>query len=927
MWVFMKKILKIFNPLKSPFAITFYITIIFVVLHFYFINSNIYGGFLGYVERSLEQFKYGMRGVKPITDKVVVIDMDESTLEKYGWPINRKHFADLVIKLKKLGIKSVAFDIIFADPSNNDSIESAKKFHTQFQKISLSAKGELVIELDTIINNQEKNLKLLTAKLTEVNKKIDWLKKEELNKKETEEDIDETEKNKIKNKKQKPKVVIDKKLIASYDNLMKEQTALQKVIKTSEEEILKYRTIFEQLKTLNNQYAEYLDSKANEMLPDKIFAKAIHQTKNVILGYVGFTNDDDKKLISQKRAEQNFDAIISRSEIKGSKVNIDEHTFFVPFIALNAPYQDVVYVEPALPKELIDKINKQIEEAQDEIPADLIDMLDRQDGVLSTEHFGSFNLIPDIDGIARNYYPVYSIEDTKKGKHLIFSLGMAALKVYFHDETNPNDDFLINYKDGIPGLGFEFDFSGKKKFYLDYNQRFVVLNYYGPEKTFKYYSMKDILEDKYTEADFKDKIGVIGTTATGLLDMRSSPFNPSQRYPGVEVHTTFIENVINDDYFRRADFIPIFELVLLFIVGIFSGILIYKFSLYIGLVISAISGGLIFLMDVYFFFNNNMLLYSFHHIFLPSVIFIALTIFKYFNEEKEKMRIKGAFKYYLSKSVVDEVLKDPSKLSLGGVKKDLSVLFSDIRGFTTISEGLTPEMLSSVLNRYLTPMTNIVFKYGGTLDKYMGDAIMAFFGAPIDQPDHAYRCCLTALEMMKELHVLQEEFKSQNLPLIDIGIGVNSGEMSVGNMGSQQRFDYTVMGDNVNLGSRLEGINKQYHTNIIVSEYTYEHIKDKLLCRVIDAVKVKGKKLPVVIYELVGENMNDPVWKPVSDLCKEGFLLYTKQKWDESIEIFRKVLEVKPFDYPAEMYIERCEYFKENPPETGWDGSFTMTTK
>jgi adenylate cyclase len=189
------------------------------------------------------------------------------------------------------------------------------------------------------------------------------------------------------------------------------------------------------------------------------------------------------------------------------------------------------------------------------------------------------------------------------------------------------------------------------------------------------------------------------------------------------------------------------------------------------------------------------------------------------------------------------------------------------------------------------------------------------------------RACLTALKMMEELKVLEEEFKKRDLPIIDIGIGVNSGDMSVGNMGSKQRFDYTVMGDNVNLGSRLEGINKQYQTNIIISEYTYEHVKDTLLCRKLDAVKVKGKNEPVVIYELVSKHKHNKDLLDISKLTEQGIDFYWKKNWDEAINIFNKILIIKENDFLSKMYIDRCSHFKENPPEENWDGSFKMTTK
>jgi adenylate cyclase len=273
------------------------------------------------------------------------------------------------------------------------------------------------------------------------------------------------------------------------------------------------------------------------------------------------------------------------------------------------------------------------------------------------------------------------------------------------------------------------------------------------------------------------------------------------------------------------------------------------------------------------------------------------------------------------------MLKDPSKLKLGGDKKDLTVLFSDIRGFTTISEKMTPEELVHLLNEYLTTMTNVVFHYDGLLDKYMGDAIMAVFGAPLDQPDHALRACRTAIGMLDKLKILQKKWLEEGKPVLNIGIGINSGDMVVGNMGSDMRFDYTVMGDSVNLGSRLEEINKDYGSNIVISEYTYEAVKDVLFCRELDAVRVKGKKQLVRIYELLGEIKDAEKWKQPVSLFEEGLLKYKQGLWDEAIECFYKVLEIKPVDAPTHLYIARCEELKKNPPEGVWDGVFTMTRK
>ncbi|MEW6040639.1 MAG: adenylate/guanylate cyclase domain-containing protein, partial [Elusimicrobiota bacterium] len=259
-----------------------------------------------------------------------------------------------------------------------------------------------------------------------------------------------------------------------------------------------------------------------------------------------------------------------------------------------------------------------------------------------------------------------------------------------------------------------------------------------------------------------------------------------------------------------------------------------------------------FFLTEYFIFAK----FNFHMDFLKPGLSIILSFsgvmgYRLLTEEKEKRWIKKTFSYYLSPTVIDELAGNPDKLRLGGERKILTVLFSDIRNFTTISEKLNPEEVVGILNEYLSAMTDIVFKHSGTLDKFIGDAIMAFWGAPIYSEDHAEKAVECALEMIDKLKELQEEWKRQNKPIIDIGIGINTGEMVVGNLGSHQRMDYTVIGDNVNLGSRLEGLNKQYATHIIISEATNEAIKHKFKSKSLGQVSVKGKEKPVTIFELL----------------------------------------------------------------------------
>jgi len=309
------------------------------------------------------------------------------------------------------------------------------------------------------------------------------------------------------------------------------------------------------------------------------------------------------------------------------------------------------------------------------------------------------------------------------------------------------------------------------------------------------------------------------------------------------------------------------------------------------------------------------------------MLYISLTLHRYLSEERERRRIKGAFTYYVSSSVVNEMLKHPEKLKLGGDRKELSILFSDIRGFTTIAEGMSPEELVHLLNEYLTVMTDIVFKYDGTLDKYMGDAIMAIYGAPLDLPDHASKACRSALEMMRELEKLNKKWLAEGKKPVDIGIGINTGPMMVGNMGSEQRFDFTVMGDSVNLGSRLEGANKNYKTNVIISEYTYEKVKGEFLCMELDSVRVQGKREPVKIYSLLGFNDLPKTQHQTAARFNRGITLYKAQQWDDAIHVFEEIQAVEPNLYAAQVYIERCLDLKKNPLPPEWDGVYVMITK
>ncbi len=526
------------------------------------------------------------------------------------------------------------------------------------------------------------------------------------------------------------------------------------------------------------------------------------------------------------------------------------------------------------------------------------------------ENSGYFNCFPDSDGTIR----------------------WSPLVIKFRDDFYPplSISALLQYMDWpmivlkMGGFGVESIQIEDIDIPTDESGR-MLINYLGPAKTFPHYSIIDIISNRLDPALFKDKIVLVGATATGIYDLRVTPF--STTYPGVEIHATVIDNVLSQNFLKRPGWIGIFDITAILFLGLIPGIVLSRVRGIYGVFFSLLLLVTYILLNWFIFSHYNIWLNLIYPVITILTVYLGITIYKYITEEREKKKIRGAFQYYLNPSVINEVLKDPSKLKLGGEKMNLTVLFSDIRGFTTVSEKLSPEELVHLLNEYLTAMTDVVFKYDGLLDKYMGDAIMAVFGAPLPRDDHPVSACRSALGMMDELRKLQKKWADENRPVLDIGIGMNSGAMVVGNMGSDMRFDYTVMGDNVNLGSRLEGINKEYGTNIIVSEYTYNKVKDKFLCRELDSVRVKGKEFPVRIYELLRERRDVENREEFVKLFEEGLEKYRQGQWDEAIACFRKVLSVHQGDPPSELYIKRCLELKKYPPDGKWDGVYIMTKK
>jgi adenylate cyclase len=399
----------------------------------------------------------------------------------------------------------------------------------------------------------------------------------------------------------------------------------------------------------------------------------------------------------------------------------------------------------------------------------------------------------------------------------------------------------------------------------------MQINFAGGRYSFRSHEIFEVSTEwtEETVEQFQHNIFLVAMYyATGRGASKDSHLSPFGDMSGIEHHAHAINTILNQDFlFNTPVFINFLTYILL---AILIGFIQPRVSTVIGF---AISLGMLItysIISLYLFSEHNLITVLPSVLIEQTIIFVAIIGFRILTEEANVKYIRSTFSKFVSKDVVDELLKHPDSLALGGSKREITIFFSDVRGFTTISEALGPEELVKLLNEYLSAMTEIIIEYKGTIDKYMGDAIMAFWGAPVPLEDHAYYACVASLAQMEYLKVLQEKWKERKVPVIDIGIGLNSGLAVVGNMGSSHRMEYTCMGDTINLGSRLEGSNKMYGTNIIISEYTYEKVKDRVVARELDLVRVKGKTQPVRIYELLGitnpEDM-EKMKRPLSQLA------------------------------------------------------------
>ncbi len=527
---------------------------------------------------------------------------------------------------------------------------------------------------------------------------------------------------------------------------------------------------------------------------------------------------------------------------------------------------------------------------------------------------GVINVEPEEDGVVRRVRPLVSFRDA-----VFPAISLAAfLKV------NGEWSALQTAKGlSLPTGTLPLDGEGM-----------ALLKYYGGLGTYQDYTIAAVIQsslDMQMEKPplleprlFKDKIVFIGAKAAALFDLRSTPMDDS--LPGVEIHAAFLNNLLAGDFLQRGGHV---------LRGLLAAFLLLATLSAAVLAPSALTGGLACLILCLLYAAGAVLAFR-QNIWLDLLsplggqvgVFILASVLNYYGEGREKKAVKGAFSRYLSPQVVAQVLEKPELLSLGGSRRVMTAFFSDLAGFTSISETLTPEGLVHLLNRYLSLMTGAILDQGGTLDKFEGDAIMAFWGAPLPQEDHALRACLAALEQQKLMAAFRKETAAENLPELHVRMGVNTGPMIVGNMGSEERFDYTVMGDAVNLASRLEGANKAFGTGIMISETTYAEVRDAVEVRELDLLRVKGKNKPITVYELLSRKGElNPEKAAVVDAFEQGLALYRDLDFPKAEEFFIRALNLDPKDGPSGTYLERCRAYRQTPPPPDWDRVFTLTTK
>jgi adenylate cyclase len=542
----------------------------------------------------------------------------------------------------------------------------------------------------------------------------------------------------------------------------------------------------------------------------------------------------------------------------------------------------------------------------------------------------------DPDGIHRQYFVAQNYQG-----EILPSFGLEVLRKYLGIPSSEKIEVAAN-RIKLGDLNIPLSFEGLMR-----------IDFAGPVGTFPQYSFDTVIDDEefmlkedydidyfsfslLQDEIFKDKIVLIGSTVSELHDNFPAPFfefkDRQGNYrkaetPGVEIHANAIWTILNQRYYK--EFPHLLSLILLLVLVGLVYFVVMRLSTFWSIIISV---GLLLLYNLaqfYLFANFRLIMVMVTPSLAISLSFVASTVYEYIATQREKRMIMGAFEQFVPQKVVKELLDHPEKLRLGGEERYLSVLFMDLANFTSVSEKLKPTDLVNLINIYLTEMTEVVFKYDGIVDKYEGDALMAEFGAPVHFEDHAVKACYAAIEMQERLKKLDLSKYKKVVSSLSCRIGINSGHMIVGNMGSRNVFDYTVMGDAVNLASRLEGANKMYGTHIMISEDTYKLVKDDVVSRPLDLIRVKGRQKPVRVLEVIsrrGQEIPENI-RSILPVFVNGIRYYHLRDWKKSEECFYFCLDMVPNDGPSKEYLRRVQEYADNPPSDDWDGVYTMQSK
>ena len=537
----------------------------------------------------------------------------------------------------------------------------------------------------------------------------------------------------------------------------------------------------------------------------------------------------------------------------------------------------------------------------------------------SAQGIGVFTFKPSVDGIVRQVPLVVRV-----GQNMYPTLALELYRVATRQST-----MAIDYGPGgisgvkLKGLNVPTDRNGQ------------IWMKFGKHDRSLYISALDVLNGTVEPQKLAGKLAFLGTSAVGLLDIKATPLDAA--IPGVEVHAQLLQNILDKNYLARPPWSLGAELVAVVLFGLLMIIMVPFLGALWTLVLAIATVAILLFLSWWVYDSHGLLLDMVFPAISIFIVSVVLTYLNYMREERQRREVRGAFSRYMSPDLVAQLAEDPSRLTLGGEMREMSVLFADIRGFTTISEQFDAEGLTKFINRYLTPMTNVILERKGTIDKYMGDCIMAFWNAPLDDPEHAINGVRSALAMFVESDKMNVELKreaeEENRPYIPlrIGSGVNTGVICVGNMGSDMRFDYSVLGDDVNLGARLEGQSKTYGVDIVIGENTYVYVENFAVIQ-LDRIQVKGKTVPVDIYCVLGDETENekPEFQAIRQRHGEMLNAYKAQDWEVQTRILtdcRKMGKTYGLDVLYDLYEGRRDEYMANPPGEEWDGVFVATSK